>query len=212
MTTVGDLFVRVTAKDANFQRSMRNVQGSISRVTNSVGRMAGVFGVAFGMGALVSKTIESAAKYSAVFAKEMQLATRDAQLFWIAAGQGIGPAFADISREIRSAFGTTEQWRDTWAEIGDYARAFVDLVKIGSLQIRTTFRVLKYIGEFFGKFAGMKAPKNPSNPYTQRLTSSEVQQLQAETPNTWRARKFFYSTVNEHLKTIANNSEKQDFN
>lgn len=211
MTTVGDLFVRVTAKDANFQRSMRNVQGSISRVSNSVSRMAGVFGVAFGMGALVSKTIESAAKYSAVFSKEMALANRDAQLFWIAAGQGIGPAFAEITKEIRAAFGTTEQWRDTFAELGDYALAFVDLMKIGTITLRANFKILKEIGKFFGGIIGQPLPFSPNNPYTQSTNQAELRQMQTEAAGSSQANKAFFTTVEKNLQTIANNTQSQGF-
>ena len=209
MTTVGDLFVRVTAKDANFQRSMRNVQGSISRVTNSVGRMAGMFGLAFGMGSLVSKTIESAAKYSNEFAKEMHLATRDAQLFWIAAGQGIGPALAEASREIRKAFGTTEQWRDTWAEIGEHAVSFVELIKMSTYNLRIFAKIWKTIGEYIGMISATPHPKSPNNPYTQRTSRAELEGMQQTAASQAADRNLAAQT--ELLKQISKNTETAEF-
>jgi hypothetical protein len=171
--------------------------------------MAGMFGIAFGMGSLVSKTIESAAKYSSEFAKEMHLATRDAQLFWIAAGQGIGPALAEASREIRKAFGTTEQWRDTWAEIGEYALSFVELMKLSTYNLRISAKILKTIGEFFGMISAMPHPKSPSNPYTQRTSRAELEGMHQTAASQAADRNL--SAQTELLKQISKNTETADF-
>lgn len=125
--TVGDLFIRVTAKDQQFKKQMRGVRQTIGGVGTSVGRLAGLFGVAFGAGAALSFAMKAASKYSGVFVQQMSRLRMDMLRIEIAMGKAFGPVFAEMIEDFREWVGLTG---DGEANLSDAAEAMVSLVEI----------------------------------------------------------------------------------
>ena len=105
MATIGDLFIRVTAKDQNFHRSMSKVQRSVRNVTGSVAKMAGTFGATLSIGAALAATLKAVATYSGEYAAAMAKVQIGMMRFWLAVGKNLGPVFAKLVDDARVFFG-----------------------------------------------------------------------------------------------------------
>jgi len=104
MATIGDLFIRVTAKDQNFHRSMSKVQRSVRNVTGSVAKMAGTFGATLGTGAMLAGVMKAVSTYSGEFAAAMARVQVAMTQFWIVVGKHLGPVFAQLVDDARKFF------------------------------------------------------------------------------------------------------------
>ena len=105
MATIGDLFIRVTAKDQNFHRSMSKVQRSVRNVTGNVAKMAGTFGATLSIGAALAATLKAVATYSGEYAAAMARVEVGMTRFWLAVGKNLGPVFAKLVDDARVFFG-----------------------------------------------------------------------------------------------------------
>lgn len=182
--TVGDLFIRVTAKDQQFQKGMRRVQGSIKSTVGVASRLAGVFGMAFGVASLISKTIESSAKYSGEFAKQMAKMTYQSQMFWMAAGKQMGPVFAEILEDFNKMVFAGASWTAIWAEVASYARELYTVLKPIIWFLNAQQKGLKILGEGIGGTAAKLMPSY-SRAYSRRgLDKKDLERLRADDPST----------------------------
>lgn len=147
--TVGDLFIRVTAKDQQFKKQMRGVRASIGSVGSSVGRMAGLFGIAFGGAAALGFALKAASKYSGVFVQEFARFRVDMVKIKIAAGKAFGPVFANILKDIRGMTGETQSWDDVMHTLAETAQSLYDIFKALTIPFKLLYKLGEQIGNIF---------------------------------------------------------------
>jgi len=124
-TTIGDLFVRVTAKDQQFNQKMRGVKKTVGSVGGSIGRMAGMFGLALGPAAAIGATLALAVKYSGQASRSAALLGAEWTRTSIAIGQGFGEVWSLILDDVRALVELLND-SELWSTIGE---AFADAYK-----------------------------------------------------------------------------------
>lgn len=144
--TVGDLFIRVTAKDSQFKKQMGGVRKSIGQVGSSVGRLTGLFGMAFGAASGLAFVLQGASKYSGVFVQQMSLLKRDILLIQIAMGKAFGPLFAEILEDFRSLIGMTDEGKANLNVMADTIGALYRAIKKILAPVKWLFDLLAKIG------------------------------------------------------------------
>ena len=183
--TVGDLFIRVTAKDQQFQKGMRRVQGSIKSTVGVASRLAGVFGMAFGVASLISKTIESSAKYSGEFAKQMAKMTYQSQMFWMAAGKQMGPVFAEILEDFNKMVFAGASWTAIWAEVASYARELYTVLKPIIWFLNAQQKGLKILGEGIAEPVTKRIMFEERKRHARGLTREQLKAMQQTQDDTY---------------------------
>lgn len=144
--TVGDLFIRVTAKDQQFKKQMRGVRQTIGGVGTSVGRLAGLFGMAFGAGAALSFAIKAASKYSGVFVKQMSKLRVDMLRIEMSVARAFGPVFAAMIKDFRAWVGMTAEGEANMQGIADSTHALYGVIKLALAPFIKLFEILAAIG------------------------------------------------------------------
>tara|TARA_R100001463_G_scaffold23670_2_gene56574 strand:- start:2995 stop:3573 length:579 start_codon:yes stop_codon:yes gene_type:complete len=164
-TTIGDLFVRVTAKDQKFNQKMRGVKKTVGGVGSSIGRMAGMFGLALGPAAAIGGTLMLATKYSGQAARSAALLGAE----WQKAAIGIGQGFGEIWSMILDDVTELVKWLNdsgVWETIGN---AF-----------RDAYKWLKEIVDTLAQFFGGEMAAKQEQMATQGITRGQLDTLQAE--------------------------------
>tara|TARA_R110002020_G_scaffold328050_1_gene543993 strand:- start:301 stop:966 length:666 start_codon:yes stop_codon:yes gene_type:complete len=151
--TVGDLFIRVTAKDQQFKKQMRSVRHTIGGVGTSVARMAGLFGVAFGAGAAISFAMKSASKYSGVFVRQMSKLRVDMLRIEIAMGKAFGPVFAELIEDFREWAGLTGEGETNLSDAAENMRSLIRIAEAVYYWFNLIYKIGEALGGLFLKLA-----------------------------------------------------------
>ena len=191
--TVGDLFVKVTANDRKFKQQMRGIQGTIRNFSNSVSRIAGLFGLAFGGAFLMGKAIESAAKFSGVFALALANSRLQMIKIKIAMGQAFGPVLAAALNDFTALFTLTEDGEKNLKMLGLGLLDIYNAIKLILKPVKWLFQALAAFGgsEFLYTALGPLRPATWRTGYQEMLNSQGMsrkglEQLQQDTPATIR--------------------------
>tara|TARA_R100000654_G_scaffold74730_1_gene109846 strand:+ start:7246 stop:7821 length:576 start_codon:yes stop_codon:yes gene_type:complete len=163
-TTIGDLFVRVTAKDQKFNQKMRRVKKTVRGVGDSVGRMGAMFGLALAPAAAIGGSLVLATKFSGDAARSAALLGAEWQKTSMNIGQGFGEIWSLILDDVRALMEYLND-SEVWSTIGN---AFAD-----------GYKELKEMIDVLAKFFGGEFEAKQEQ-LAQGITRGQLKAMQAE--------------------------------